>query len=104
MIQVPRNALSDDRKAAIATSITTIHRTITDDDANSIEIAITEIDAGCFFAGGRLIECDHIFVHGYVSAELRADGKDELCERLSAAVTEAAGFDPESTWVTISTS
>lgn len=67
LIQVPRDVLSEGRKAEIAKSVVAAHHEITGDDADSVQVAISEIDAGCFFAGGRLMECDHIFVHGYAS-------------------------------------
>jgi phenylpyruvate tautomerase PptA (4-oxalocrotonate tautomerase family) len=102
LIQVPRDSLSEGRKAEIAMAITATHRAITGDDAISVEIAITEIDAGCFFAGGRLIECDHIFVHGYLPDGASGDLRGELRDRLSADITKAADFDADSTWVTIS--
>jgi phenylpyruvate tautomerase PptA (4-oxalocrotonate tautomerase family) len=103
LVQVPRESLSEERKAAVAKSIVAAHRDITGDDPESIQVAITEIDAGCFFAGGRLIECDHIFVHGHVpEGPGFADRKKSLSARLSADVTAAADFDPDSTWVTIS--
>lgn len=103
VIQVPRDALSDDRKAHIAFAVTEAHTEIAGGDDADVHIAITEIDAGCFFAGGRLLECDHIFLHGFVP-DLAAlgDRKDALSARLAADVTKAADFDPDSTWVTIS--
>jgi phenylpyruvate tautomerase PptA (4-oxalocrotonate tautomerase family) len=78
------------------------HQEITGDDADSVQVAITEIDAGCFFAGGRLIECDHIFVHGYLAGGATVERKEALIAKLSADVTKAADFDLDSTWVTIS--
>jgi phenylpyruvate tautomerase PptA (4-oxalocrotonate tautomerase family) len=103
LIQVPRGALSDESKAKVAAAVTAAHREVAGDDPKEVEIAITEIDAGCFFAGGRLIECDHVFLHGYV-ADLAALGerKNDLSRRLSDDVSRAAGFDPDSTWATIS--
>ena len=103
LIQLPRDALSDERKAQVARAVTAAHRDVTGDDPADVEIAITEIDAGCFFAGGRLIECDHIFLHGYVADPVAlGERKDDLSHRLSGDVSRAAGFDPDSTWVTIS--
>jgi phenylpyruvate tautomerase PptA (4-oxalocrotonate tautomerase family) len=103
LIQIPRDTLSDESKTKIAAAVTAAHREVTGDDPNDVQIAITEIDAGCFFAGGRLIECDHIFLHAYV-ADPAAFGarKNDLSDRLSGDVSRVAGFDPDSTWVTIS--
>jgi phenylpyruvate tautomerase PptA (4-oxalocrotonate tautomerase family) len=103
VIQVPRDALSDERKAKIAEAVTSAHRDATGDDPEKIEIAIAEIDACCFFAGGRLIECDHIFLHGYLPdpAALGAR-RNALSARLSDDVTKAADFESDSTWVTVS--
>jgi phenylpyruvate tautomerase PptA (4-oxalocrotonate tautomerase family) len=68
LVQVPRDSLSESRKAAIADAIASAHRAIPGANAHTLQIAITEIDAGCFFSDGRLIECDHIFVHDYSPA------------------------------------
>jgi phenylpyruvate tautomerase PptA (4-oxalocrotonate tautomerase family) len=101
VVQVPREALSDERKAKIAEAVTSAHRKVTGEDPEFVQVAITEIDAGCFFAGGRLIECDHIFVHGYVD-DATTERRGSLSKGISAAVTEAADFEPDSTWTTIS--
>jgi phenylpyruvate tautomerase PptA (4-oxalocrotonate tautomerase family) len=101
LIQVPRDVLAEDRKAEIAKTIAAAHNDITGDKSSSVRVAIVEIDAGCFFAGGSLIECNHIFVHGYV-AGATAERKQALIARLSADVTKAADFEPDSTWTTIS--
>jgi phenylpyruvate tautomerase PptA (4-oxalocrotonate tautomerase family) len=101
LVQVPRDVLSEDRKADIAKAIIAGHHQVTGDEVNSVRVAIIEIDAGCFFAGGRLIECDRIFVHGYAQDSV-GDRKAALISKLSADVTKAADFDPDSTWVTIS--
>lgn len=103
LVQVPRDTLSEVRKAGIAKSIAMTRQDVTGEDLGSVQVAITEIDAGCFFAGGRLIECDHIFVHGYVSGGPDfIERKGPLAERMATDVTAAADFDPDSAWVTIS--
>jgi phenylpyruvate tautomerase PptA (4-oxalocrotonate tautomerase family) len=103
LIQIPTDSLSDERKAGVASAVTDIHAEVVGEDSSSVAVAITEIDAGCFFMGGSLIECDRIFVHGYVSGAAATGGRRRaLIDRLSSKVTEAAGFDPDSTWVTIS--
>ena len=101
LVQVPRDVLSEGLKAEVAKAIVAAHHEIIGDEPGSVQVAITEIDAGCFFAGGRLIECDHVFVHGYV-AGTTAERKQALIIRLSADVTKAADFDLDSTWATIS--
>jgi hypothetical protein len=72
----------------------------------SIRVAVTEIDAGYFFSGSRLIECEHIFVHGHLPDDCLERSKDPLVTRLSADAIEAADFDPDSiwtwTWMTLS--
>ena len=101
LVQVPRDVLAESRKAEVAKAIVAAHHEITGDDPDSVQVAVTEIDAGCFFAGGRLIECDHVFVHGYV-AGATTERKQALIARLSDDVTKAADFDLDSTWATIS--
>ena len=101
LVQVPRDVLAESRKAGVAKAIVAAHHEITGDEPGSVQVAITEIDAGCFFAGGRLIECDHVFVHGYV-AGATTERKGALTARISADVTKAADFEPDSTWTTIS--
>src|ERR1700742_5031295 len=97
LVQVPRGSLSEDRKRDLAYAITTADEEIAGSKRASTEVAITEIDAGCFFMGGSLIECDRIFVHGYLSGLGNlGDQKDALRARLAADVSKAAGFDLDS--------
>ena len=58
LVQVPRDVLAESRKAEVAKAIVAAHHKITGDDPDAVQVAVTEIDAGCFFAGGRLIECE----------------------------------------------
>ena len=53
LVQVPRDVLAESRKAEVAKAIVAAHHKITGDDPDSVQVAVTEIDAGCFFAGGR---------------------------------------------------
>jgi phenylpyruvate tautomerase PptA (4-oxalocrotonate tautomerase family) len=101
VIQVPRDVLSAEQKADVAKSVVVAHCEITGEDGANVQVVITEIDAGCFFFGGRLMECDHIFAHGYLAGSMTAERKQVLSTRLSADVTKAAEFDVDSTWVTI---
>jgi phenylpyruvate tautomerase PptA (4-oxalocrotonate tautomerase family) len=102
LVQIPRDGLSEASKAAIARTIGEVHAEIMSVSSDAVQIAITEIDAGCFFASGRLLECDHIFVHGYLPDDDRTRKlKSALSSRLAADVTRAANFEPDSTWVSI---
>jgi len=65
-----------------------------------VEVAITEIDAGCGRSANRV---RHIFVLGYLPCGHLFEGyKARLIERLAENVTQAADSDPDSTWVAIS--
>jgi phenylpyruvate tautomerase PptA (4-oxalocrotonate tautomerase family) len=102
LVQVPRDNLSDASKAAIARTIGEVYAEVMNVGSDSIQIAITEIDAGCFFAGGSLLECNHIFVHGYLPDEDQTRKlKSALSARLAVDVTRAADYEPDSTWVSI---
>jgi phenylpyruvate tautomerase PptA (4-oxalocrotonate tautomerase family) len=101
LVQVPRDVLPESRKAEVAKAIVAAHHEIMGEEPDSVQVAITEVDAGCFFAGGRLIECDHVFVHGHV-AGATDERRQALIARLSSDVTKAADFDLDSTWATIS--
>jgi phenylpyruvate tautomerase PptA (4-oxalocrotonate tautomerase family) len=84
LVQVPRDVLAESRKAEVAKAIVAAHHKITGDDPDSVQVAVTEIDAGCFVAGAT------------------AERKQALIARLSDDVTKAADFDLDSTWATIS--
>ena len=84
LIQIPRDSLSEASKAAIARTISEVHTEIVLTNPDAVQIAITEIDAGCFFAGGSLLECDHIFVHGYLP-------DDDRTRQLKERALNAAG-------------
>ena len=102
LVQIPRDSLSEASKAAIARTIGAVHTEILPASPDAVQIAITEIDAGCFFAGGSLIECDHIFVHGYLpDGDQTRKLKGALSARLATDVTRAADFESGSTWVSI---
>jgi len=81
LVQVPQDSLSEDRKAGVEKSIVAAHHDVAGKDPSSVQVAITEIDAGCFFAGGGLIECDHIFrswIHAERSVPRRPQGSTDL--------------------------
>ncbi|MEH2512635.1 phenylpyruvate tautomerase PptA (4-oxalocrotonate tautomerase family) [Nitrobacteraceae bacterium AZCC 1564] len=102
LVQIPRDTLSAERKAGIAKAITRVHSDVTGDAADTVQVVITEIDAGCFFSGGSLIECGHIFVHGFMRDEHQLSTvKDTLSSRLASETTLAADFEPDATWVTL---
>jgi phenylpyruvate tautomerase PptA (4-oxalocrotonate tautomerase family) len=102
LVQIPRDSLSDASKAAIARTIGKVHAEVMNVSSDPVQIAITEIDAGCFFAGGSLLECDHIFVHGYLPDDDQTRKlRSALSARLAADVARAADYEPDSTWVSI---
>lgn len=102
LVQIPRDSLSQATKSAIARAISNVHEEVMRTGSGTVQIAITEIDAGCFFAGSSLIECNHVLVHGYLPEGDRTRSfKQALFARLAVDVTSAAGFDPDSTWVSI---
>jgi phenylpyruvate tautomerase PptA (4-oxalocrotonate tautomerase family) len=52
LIQVPRDVLAESQKAGVAKAIVAAHHEITGDEPGSVQVAVTEIDAGCFFRRG----------------------------------------------------
>jgi phenylpyruvate tautomerase PptA (4-oxalocrotonate tautomerase family) len=97
-ITIPQNLVTKAVKDDIATSILRIHRE-TAGGLEDVPVIIGDVEPGCFYQHGRLLECDHIFIHGFIIKDRNRDTKDILTERLSADIAGRAGIDPDSVWI-----
>ena len=101
VVQIPQDSLSQDRKDAVEEAIKTAHAEITKAPAYVTQVEIVEVDSGCFYLGGRLLECDRIFIHGVEVEDPQRDDKERLMARITADVAAAADYEPDAVFVTI---
>lgn len=102
VVQIPQDSLSQDRKAAVEEAVRLAHAEITGTPRYVTQVEVVEVDSGCFYLGGRLLECDQIFVHGVEVEDPQRDTKESLVARITSDVATAADYDPASIFVTIS--
>ena len=102
VIQIPQDSITDARKTAVEEAVRLAHAEITGTPRHVTKVEIVEVDSGCFYLHGRLLECDHIFVHGVTVEDPRRDTWEALEARIKSDVATAADYAPESVIVTLS--
>jgi phenylpyruvate tautomerase PptA (4-oxalocrotonate tautomerase family) len=102
IVQIPQDSLSKDRIAAVEEAVLLAHAQITGAPRYVTQVEVVEVDSGCFYFGGRLLECDRIFIHGVEVEDPEKNNKDSLVARITTDVAAAADYDPNSVFVTIS--
>src|ERR1700760_4283419 len=90
VVQIPQDSLSQDRKAAVEEAIRLSHAEITGTPHDVTQVEIVEVDSGFFYLHGRLLECDHIFVHGVTVQDPQRDTREALVARIASDVATAA--------------
>ena len=101
-IQIPQDRLSDERKSALPGAVRDAHSQVTGAPPDLTQVTVTEISSACFWLHGRPLECDQIFVHGFVAGEAGHPLGPTLRSEVASAVASAAHLEPESVLVTIS--
>lgn len=101
-IQIPGDRLSDERKAALPEAIKDAHAKTTGAPRDLTQATVLEISSACFWLHGTPLECQQIFVHGFVAGDAGHSHGPALCDAVASAVARAADFELESVVVTIS--
>jgi phenylpyruvate tautomerase PptA (4-oxalocrotonate tautomerase family) len=101
-IQIPGGQLSDERKAALPEAVKDAHANTTGAPRNLTQATVLEISSACFWLHGTPLECNQIFVHGFVAGESRQLRGPALRDAVASAVASAADFEVGSVLVTIS--
>jgi phenylpyruvate tautomerase PptA (4-oxalocrotonate tautomerase family) len=94
-VTIPKDLVTKSVKDDIATSILRIHREAAGASEN-VQVIIGDVEPGCFYQHGRLLECDHIFLHGFILQDRSRDTKSVLTERLSSDIAARASIDQDS--------
>jgi phenylpyruvate tautomerase PptA (4-oxalocrotonate tautomerase family) len=68
-VQIPGGQLSDERKAAIPEAIRDAHAKSTGAPRDLTQVTVLEISSACFWLHGTPLECEQIFVHGFVAGD-----------------------------------
>jgi phenylpyruvate tautomerase PptA (4-oxalocrotonate tautomerase family) len=102
VIRIAQDSITDARKAAVEEAVRLEHAEITGAPRHVTRVEIVEVDSGCFYLHGRLLECDHIFVHGVTVEDPQRDTREDLAARITSDVAAAADYEPESVIVSIS--
>jgi phenylpyruvate tautomerase PptA (4-oxalocrotonate tautomerase family) len=101
-VTIPQDLVSDLQKKKIAATITEVHENVTRAHSDKLQVILGDVEPGCFYQHGRLLECDHIFVHGFTSQDRDRDTKSALVEQLTAGIATAADVEPDAVSVFIS--
>ena len=97
-VTIPQNLVTKSVKDDIASAILIIHREVAGSPEN-VQVIIGDVEPGCFYQHGRLLECDHIFVHGFIVQDRSRDTTNILTERLSSDIASRAGIEQDSVWI-----
>jgi phenylpyruvate tautomerase PptA (4-oxalocrotonate tautomerase family) len=101
-IQIPGDKLSNERKAALPEAIKDAHAKTTGAPRDLTHATVLEISSACFWLHGTPLECQQIFVHGFVAGDAGHSHGPALSDAVASAVASAADFELESVVVTIS--
>jgi phenylpyruvate tautomerase PptA (4-oxalocrotonate tautomerase family) len=101
-IQIPGGQLSDERKAALPEAVKNAHAKTTGAPRDLTQATVLEITSACFWLHGTPLECNQIFVHGFVAGDSGQFRGPELRDAVASAVASAADFEIGSVLVTIS--
>jgi phenylpyruvate tautomerase PptA (4-oxalocrotonate tautomerase family) len=98
-VTIPQNLVTKSVKDGIAASILRIHQEVVGNSSENVQVVIGDVEPGCFYQHGRLMECDHIFIHGFIVQDRNRDTKHILTERLSTDIARCAGIHHDSVWI-----
>ncbi len=98
-VTIPQNLATKSAKDDIAASILRIHQEVVGSSSENVQVVIGDVEPGCFYQHGRLMECDHIFIHGFILQDRKHDTKSILTERLSIDIARRADIDHDSVWI-----
>jgi phenylpyruvate tautomerase PptA (4-oxalocrotonate tautomerase family) len=101
-IQIPGDKLSDEHKAALPEAIKDAHAKTTGAPRDLTQATVLEIASACFWQHGTPLECQQIFVHGFVASDAGHSHGPALCDAVASAVASATDFELESVVVAIS--
>ncbi len=93
--------LSSGQKAEIASQITQIHNEVTGAPAYFAQVIFHEIKPGNHFMGGAPLGHRTLFVHGHIRSGRTPENKLTLIQRLTDALSGAAGLPASGVWVYI---
>jgi phenylpyruvate tautomerase PptA (4-oxalocrotonate tautomerase family) len=94
-VTVPQGFVSKAQKDKIVSTIAEVHQKVVNSPAEKLQIIVGEVEPGCFFSHGRLMECEHIFLHGFIPLDRDRDVKSVLVQQIVAGIAAAAESDPE---------
>ncbi|MDB5576790.1 MAG: hypothetical protein JWR80_1966 [Bradyrhizobium sp.] len=77
------------------------HTKITGAPRNFTQITLTEVADACFWLHGTPLECDRIYVHGFIAGETGQSRASPLRKAVGEVVAAAAEFEQENVFVTI---
>jgi phenylpyruvate tautomerase PptA (4-oxalocrotonate tautomerase family) len=101
-VQIPGGQLSDERKAAIPEAIRDAHAKTTGAPRDLAQATVLEILSACFWLHGTPLECQQIFVHGFVAGDAGHSHGPALRDAVASAVASAADYELGDVVVTIS--
>jgi phenylpyruvate tautomerase PptA (4-oxalocrotonate tautomerase family) len=101
-IQIPGGQISEERKAALPEVVKDAHAKTTGAPRDLTQATVLEIASACFWLHGTPLECNQIFVHGFVAGDAGHSCGPALRDTVASAVASAADFELENVVVTVS--
>ena len=102
IISAASDFFSERTKQSIAEEITRDYAEITGGPTFLAQVIFNAIPKGSHFVGGKLLNADQIFVHGYTRAGKTPDQKAKMLDSIVDTIAEAASVAKRSVWAYLS--
>jgi phenylpyruvate tautomerase PptA (4-oxalocrotonate tautomerase family) len=102
IISAASDFFSERTKQSIAEEITRDYAEITGGPTFLAQVIFNTIPKGSHFVGGKLLNADHIFVHGYTREGKTPDQKAKMLESIVDTIAKAASVAKRSVWAYLS--
>lgn len=97
-VSTEANRLTQRQKTLIAQEITRIHKSITGADAYLAQVIFADIATGNRFIGGKPLQHDLIYLHGYIRAGRSPEQKQDLLRQLINTLALNAAAPHNAVW------
>ncbi|MGF6760278.1 phenylpyruvate tautomerase PptA (4-oxalocrotonate tautomerase family) [Paraburkholderia sp. GAS33] len=102
IVSAASDFLSESIRQSIAEKFTQDYAEITGGPAFLVQVIFNAIPKGSHFVGGKQLNADHIFVHGYTREGKTPDQKARMLESIVDTIAQAASVARRSVWAYLS--
>ena len=98
-LHIPAGRLAAAQLDRMAAEITRVHSEVTGAAGFFAQVIVHEVAAGRYYAGGRPLAADQLFLHGQIRAGRSAQDRTRLLLALRDVVTTESGAEAAAVWV-----